>query len=71
NGFFDAYRVLYPEKEEYSYWTYRFGARSKNVGWRLDYFLLTENIMDKTKDVIIHSDVLGSDHCPVSLILDI
>ena len=71
NGFFDAYRVLYPEKEEYSWWTYRFGARSRNIGWRLDYFMVTEKIMKLTKDVIIHGDVIGSDHCPVSLILDI
>ena len=71
NGFFDAYRVLYPEKEEYSWWTYRFGARSRNIGWRLDYFLITEKIMNMTKDVIIHGDVMGSDHCPVSLIIGI
>ena len=71
NGFFDAYRILYPEKEKYTWWTYRFGARAKNVGWRLDYFLVTEKILKLTKDVIIHAEVMGSDHCPVSIILDI
>jgi exodeoxyribonuclease III len=70
-GFSDAFRILYPEKEEYSWWTYRYGARSRNIGWRLDYFLVTGKIMKKTKDVIIHGDVLGSDHCPVSIIFDI
>jgi exodeoxyribonuclease III len=70
-GLIDAFRTLYPEKEEYSWWTYRYGARSRNIGWRLDYFLVTEKIVKKTKDVIIHGDVLGSDHCPVSIILDL
>jgi len=71
NGFFDAYRILYPDNEKYTWWTYRFGARNKNVGWRLDYFLVTENILKLTKDVIIHTEVMGSDHCPVSIILDL
>lgn len=71
NGFFDAYRILYPDTEKYTWWTYRFGARPKNVGWRLDYFLVTENILKLTKDVIIHTEVMGSDHCPVSIILDL
>ena len=68
-GFVDAYRVLYPEKEEYTWWTYRFGARARNVGWRLDYFLVSEALMPRVEDVIIHGDVMGSDHCPVSMIL--
>ncbi|MDX9865340.1 MAG: exodeoxyribonuclease III [Anaerolineaceae bacterium] len=68
-GFIDAFRALYPDKVQYSWWTYRFGARSRNVGWRLDYHLVTKGVMDRVKDVIIHDDVLGSDHCPVSLIL--
>ena len=71
NGFFDAYRILYPDNEKYTWWTYRFGARAKNVGWRLDYFLVTENILKLTKDVIIHTEVMGSDHCPVSITLDL
>jgi exodeoxyribonuclease-3 len=69
HGFVDAYRVLYPEKEEYTWWTYRFGARSRNVGWRLDYYLVSEALMSRVKDVVIHGDVMGSDHCPVSIIL--
>ena len=71
HGFIDAFRQLYPEKVQYSWWTYRFGARSRNIGWRLDYYLVTEGIMGKVNDVIIHDEITGSDHCPVSLILDI
>lgn len=71
NGFFDIFRDLYPEEEIYTWWTYRFGARSRNVGWRLDYYLLTEGIKTKVKDVITHTDIMGSDHCPVTLILDL
>jgi exodeoxyribonuclease-3 len=70
HGFIDAYRELYPQEEKYTWWTYRFNARSKDVGWRLDYYLVTKNVMKKTKDVIIHSEVMGSDHCPVSLVLE-
>jgi exodeoxyribonuclease-3 len=70
HGFIDAYRSLYPEEESYTWWTYRFSARQKNIGWRLDYFLVTSGIMKRTKDVVIHSEVMGSDHCPVTIILD-
>ena len=70
HGFIDAYRSLYPEEESYTWWTYRFGARQKNIGWRLDYFLVTKRIMERTKDVIIHSEIMGSDHCPVTIILN-
>jgi len=69
HGFIDAYRVLHPEEVQYTWWTYRFNARLKNIGWRLDYYLVTEGVMSLVQDVIIHSDVLGSDHCPVTLIL--
>jgi exodeoxyribonuclease-3 len=69
HGFVDAYRTLYPEREEYTWWTYRFNARKNNAGWRLDYFLVSEPLMDRVSDVIIHGDIMGSDHCPVSLIL--
>ena len=69
DGFVDIFRTLNPEKEIYTWWTYRFGARAKNVGWRLDYYLVTAGVFKKTKDVIIHTEVMGSDHCPVSLIL--
>jgi len=70
HGFVDAYRTLYPDKIEYTWWTYRFGARGRNVGWRLDYYLVSEALMPQVKDVIIHGDIMGSDHCPVSLIFD-
>lgn len=70
-GFIDVFRHLYPEKVVYTWWTYRFNARKNNVGWRLDYFLGTKGILDKTKDVIVHSDVMGSDHCPVTLELNL
>ncbi|MBN1303775.1 MAG: exodeoxyribonuclease III [Anaerolineales bacterium] len=70
NGFVDAYRQLYPEKVEYTWWTYRFSARTRNIGWRLDYFLASEDLMPRIRDVIIHGDVLGSDHCPVTLEID-
>lgn len=70
HGFIDAYRSLYPEEESYTWWTYRFSARQKNIGWRLDYFLVTRGIMQRTKDVVIHSEVMGSDHCPVTIIID-
>ncbi len=69
HGFVDAYRELYPDRVEYTWWTYRFNARENNVGWRLDYFLVSEGLMDKVEDVLIHGKIVGSDHCPVSLIL--
>lgn len=68
-GFTDAYRSLYPDKVEYSWWSYRMKARERNVGWRIDYFVLSDRLMDKVNDVVIRNDILGSDHCPV--ILDI
>jgi exodeoxyribonuclease-3 len=67
--FVDAYRVLYPEREKYTWWTYRFNSRARDVGWRLDYFLVSETLMDQVEDVVIHGNIMGSDHCPVSLIL--
>jgi exodeoxyribonuclease-3 len=67
--FVDAFRELYPEREAYTWWTYRYNAREKDIGWRLDYFLVSESLMDKVEDVIIHNDIMGSDHCPVSLLL--
>ncbi len=69
HGFVDAFRELHPEREEYTWWTYRFNARKNNAGWRLDYFLVSEKYMKFVEDVIIHSNIMGSDHCPVSLIL--
>lgn len=70
NGFIDAFRNLFPDEEVYTWWTYRFGARARNIGWRLDYYLVTEEIYKHTKDMIIHTDVMGSDHCPVTILLD-
>ncbi len=70
HGFVDAYRYLYPEKVEYTWWTYRFRARERDIGWRLDYFLVSEALLSNVKDVVIHGDVMGSDHCPVSMILN-
>jgi exodeoxyribonuclease-3 len=67
--FVDAFRELYPDREEYTWWTYRYNARKNNVGWRLDYFLVSDSLMDRVEDVIIHGDIMGSDHCPVSLII--
>jgi len=67
NGFRDAYRELYPEKVEYTWWTYRFNARPRNIGWRLDYYLVSTKMMERVKDVVIHGEIQGSDHCPVSL----
>lgn len=69
HGFVDVYRQLYPERVAYTWWSYVGNARAKNVGWRIDYFLISSQLMDSVRDVIIHGDVMGSDHCPVSLIL--
>ncbi|MDO4962100.1 MAG: exodeoxyribonuclease III [Eubacteriales bacterium] len=71
SGFVDTFRYLYPEKVEYSWWSYRMNARAKNVGWRIDYFIVSEEIKDKVRDSVIYGEVLGSDHAPVGLILDI
>jgi exodeoxyribonuclease-3 len=69
HGFVDAYRSLYPDRVQYTWWTYRFNARAKNVGWRLDYYLVSETLVPQVEDVIIHDETMGSDHCPVTLIL--
>ena len=71
-GFTDTFRHLYPDQEGiYSWWSYRFNARKNNAGWRIDYFLVSDRIADKIKDAKIHTDIMGSDHCPVSLEIDI
>jgi len=70
-GFVDTFRFLYPEQVTYSWWSYRFHAREKNAGWRIDYFLISERLKDLLKDARIHTDILGSDHCPVELELDL
>jgi exodeoxyribonuclease III len=70
HGFVDAYRRLYPNRVEYTWWTYRLNARQRGIGWRLDYFLVSENLLSRVKDVIIYNEVMGSDHCPVELVLE-
>ena len=72
SGFVDTFRYLHPEERDiYSWWSYRFRAREKNTGWRIDYFIVSEVIKGKVRDASIHTDVFGSDHCPVSLTLDL
>ena len=72
SGFVDTFRHFYPDLTDvYSWWSYRFKAREKNAGWRIDYFVTSASLDDKLVDAKIHTDVLGSDHCPVELILDI
>ena len=68
NGFIDTFRYFYPDKEgAYSWWSYMFQARAKNAGWRIDYFVVSESLKDKLTDAGIHSQIMGSDHCPVEL----
>lgn len=71
NGYIDTFRYLYPDKIEYTWWSYRFNARLKNIGWRIDYFITSSSLKDKIKDVIIHSEIMGSDHCPIELQIEI
>jgi len=72
NGYVDTFRYLYPETVKYSWWSYRFNARKNNAGWRIDYFFVTRDIIEKgwIKDAFIDNDVFGSDHCPVGLVLE-
>ena len=69
NGFIDTFRTLYPEQVTYSWWSYRFRAREKNTGWRIDYFLISERLKDRLEDAKIHTEIMGSDHCPVEIML--
>ena len=72
SGFIDTYRYFYPDAEGvYSWWSYRFRAREKNAGWRIDYFITSRSLEGKLKDAKIHTEVLGSDHCPVELDIDL
>ena len=66
-GFIDTFRYMYPEKQEYSWWSYMGHAREKNIGWRIDYFIVSDDIKDKIIDAKIHQEIMGSDHCPVEL----
>ena len=71
-GFTDTFRYLYPDKENiYSWWSYMGHAREKNIGWRIDYFITSKTIEEKIKESIIHESILGSDHCPVELQIDL
>ena len=68
SGFTDTFRALYPDREgAYTWWSYRFNARKNNAGWRIDYFIVSDRLMPRVQDQIIHSQVTGSDHCPVEL----
>lgn len=69
NGLLDTFRLINPEEVKYSWWSYRGGARDRNVGWRIDYFLVSESISDQVKDAFILNEVMGSDHCPVGIVL--
>lgn len=72
SGFVDTFRKLYPDaKDMYSWWSYRASARAKNVGWRIDYFIVSQRLEDKIKEAKIHMDITGSDHCPVELEIDV
>lgn len=72
SGFTDTFRHFYPDTTEmYSWWSYRFKAREKNAGWRIDYFLVSDTLQEKLQDASIHTDILGSDHCPVALEIDL
>ena len=70
-GFTDTYRALYPDKIQYSWWSYRFKAREKNAGWRIDYFLISSSVRDRLADAKIRTEIMGSDHCPVELDMNI
>ena len=68
-GFTDTFRYLHPEQVTYSWWSYRFKAREKNAGWRIDYFLVSNRLRDMIEKADIHTDIFGSDHCPVELVV--
>ena len=72
SGFIDTFRYFYPDKTDiYSWWSYRFSAREKNAGWRIDYFIVSQSLANNLKDAEVHTEILGSDHCPVVLEIDI
>ena len=70
SGFIDTFRYLYPNTIKYSWWSYMGGARAKNVGWRLDYFIVNNEYINKVKDSLILNEIMGSDHCPIKLIIE-
>ncbi len=69
-GFIDTYRYFHPDKVEYSWWSYRFKAREKNVGWRIDYFVTSKALEGRLRSAAIHTEIYGSDHCPVELVIE-
>ena len=69
-GYKDTFRTLYPDTVLYSWWSYMYGARAKNVGWRIDYFVVSDRLMERVKDSFILNDIMGSDHCPVGIVLE-
>lgn len=71
HGLVDAYRYFNPEKVQYTWWSQRAGCREKNIGWRIDYFIIDEKLLERARDCQIHDDVFGSDHCPLSLTIDL
>lgn len=71
SGFVDSFRYFHPNEVAYTFWSYRFNSRAKNVGWRIDYFLISEKLIHKVKSVGIHPEFYGSDHCPISLEIDL
>ena len=71
-GFIDTFRFFYPDRTDiYSWWSYRFKAREKNTGWRIDYVIASPALSDRLQDALIHTDIMGSDHCPVELDFEI
>ena len=66
-GYHDVFRITYPDKQEFTYWNYMFNARARNVGWRIDYFLARDPLLDKVEDIVIRNQFMGSDHCPVEV----
>ncbi len=71
SGFTDSFRLLYPDRVAYTWWSYMFHAREKNAGWRIDYFLTSDCLRDSIRDSLIYTDIMGSDHCPVGLEIDL
>ena len=67
HGYVDSFRAFNQQPEQYTWWSYRFNVRAKNIGWRIDYFFVTKNLMKKVKDSFITPDIMGSDHCPIGL----
>ena len=71
SGFIDTFRYFYPSLEKYSWWSYMGRAREKNIGWRIDYFIVSENIIDKVSNPVIFDEIMGSDHCPIGITIDL